>query len=314
MTSSDRNVQRGNQGNDKPDVKGGGAANDKSESGGNFEKASVEQPWKIGYGRPPIATRFVKGQSGNPGGRPKKQPMDKKTIGPTTRDTVLEVADRLIANSQGPDLTAFQAVLLKQLDTALKGNPIAQKYTVDLFMRCKAAHEVERSAQDKHWSEYKSVLSQRLAAGEPIPDEFIHPDDIIFENGHFVGIRGGDPIEAAQNRKKTLKTIDLYLLQAELDRRTYRSQTKIDLDAVEFTSFVFVLWLNEALPERLRLDDNTLTWRVSRTARIKTRDLIRRLKNGYAELELPDATKYPPITAKVFRRCVDEAGRRLGFD
>jgi hypothetical protein len=28
--------------------------------------------YDIGYGKPPIATRFKKGQSGNPGGKPKK--------------------------------------------------------------------------------------------------------------------------------------------------------------------------------------------------------------------------------------------------
>ncbi|HLY05083.1 MAG TPA: DUF5681 domain-containing protein [Rhizomicrobium sp.] len=34
-----------------------------------------ESPPKVGYGRPPVHTRFQKGQSGNPGGRPgpKKQ-------------------------------------------------------------------------------------------------------------------------------------------------------------------------------------------------------------------------------------------------
>jgi len=35
--------------------------------------ADDEQDYKVGPGRPPLHTRFRKGQSGNPGGRRKKQ-------------------------------------------------------------------------------------------------------------------------------------------------------------------------------------------------------------------------------------------------
>lgn len=33
-----------------------------------------DKPYQIGRGKPPMETRFQKGKSGNPGGRPKKKP------------------------------------------------------------------------------------------------------------------------------------------------------------------------------------------------------------------------------------------------
>jgi hypothetical protein len=36
--------------------------------------ADDQQDYKVGPGRPPLHTRFRKGQSGNPGGRSKKKP------------------------------------------------------------------------------------------------------------------------------------------------------------------------------------------------------------------------------------------------
>lgn len=291
----------------------GRTANDTDNIGGKPDRTPVWQSWDVDYGRPPLATRFIKGQSGNPKGRPKGSTIKKNPINPATRDIILEVANRPIVNGQGQEITAFKAVLLKQLETALKGNPIAQKLAIDLFTRAKAEQEAEMERRDERWSKYKTVMSERLAAGEVLPANLPHPDDVIFENGHFTGIHGGDPVEVAQKRAEAIQMRDLYLLQAELDRRVYRSRTKIALESVEFASFLHVIWLNDALPKRLQLDDNDLISRMTRARRIRKRDLVRELRTGYAKLGMSDGTTFPSVTVKIFSRCMDEVRQRLGL-
>jgi len=71
----------------------------------------------VGYGRPPAATQFQKGQSGNPKGRPK----GRKSVGKILRDALhrtIEVreADRVRTMSK------IQAVIEVNLNKALKGD------------------------------------------------------------------------------------------------------------------------------------------------------------------------------------------------
>ena len=79
---------------------------------------------EVGYGKPPAHTRFRKGQSGNPGGRPADRPVGR------LKDLVLKEAYRTVTTT-GRDgttkLSAIELVLRSQIALAASGNGAAQR-------------------------------------------------------------------------------------------------------------------------------------------------------------------------------------------
>jgi len=71
----------------------------------------------IGYGRPPKRTQFVKGQSGNPGGRPKGS----QNLAAVVRATIhqrIKVTD----NGRVRYTTKFEAIIAQLVNKALRGD------------------------------------------------------------------------------------------------------------------------------------------------------------------------------------------------
>jgi Family of unknown function (DUF5681) len=76
-------------------------------------------PYEVGYGRPPVASRFKKGQSGNPNGRPR---MRAKAVG----ELVLAALDNPVTVSIGgreKTIVTAEALLINQVNRAIKGEP-----------------------------------------------------------------------------------------------------------------------------------------------------------------------------------------------
>ncbi len=79
-------------------------------------------PYEVGYARPPQHTRFKKGLSGNPFGRPPKKPDFYTELTRVLHDTVT------ITFEGGPQqVTVQQALLLRLRDEALRGEVWAGK-------------------------------------------------------------------------------------------------------------------------------------------------------------------------------------------
>lgn len=81
------------------------------------EISDDDPPYEVGYKRPPVTTRFPAGQSGNPRGRPKGA----KNFA-TEVDEILRTPVAITQNGRSRKVSAQKAVLLKELERALKGD------------------------------------------------------------------------------------------------------------------------------------------------------------------------------------------------
>lgn len=78
--------------------------------------------YEVGFGKPPKRTRFKKGRSGNPKGRPRKKPDLYSELTKVLRENVTITVD-----GQQEKVTVQQALLRRLRDQARRGELWAQK-------------------------------------------------------------------------------------------------------------------------------------------------------------------------------------------
>ena len=77
-----------------------------------------KKPYEVGYGRPPLHSRFQPGQTGNPRGRPKGH-----TNIATELKEALEQKVEVNVNGKRKKLRMSQAIVVGLVNRAAKGNP-----------------------------------------------------------------------------------------------------------------------------------------------------------------------------------------------
>jgi hypothetical protein len=98
------------------------------------KKAPVQDSTPVGYGKPPVHSRFRKGKSGNPTG--KRRHVEAERAQALIREEVY----RLLTVREGDKVTkmpALQAVIRSLIACAAKGNVLAQRTLV------KVAQDIE---------------------------------------------------------------------------------------------------------------------------------------------------------------------------
>ena len=185
-----------------------------SKSAKRLSNPPDHKTYVVGHGKPPEASRFKTGQSGNPNGRPKgKKNRSEAPQHERLKSIILEEAYRSIKVNDGPKQVSVpmaQAVMRSLAVTAAKGNTRAQK----LFSELLSNTELSNKQADDEWVqtmiEYKSGWEQELYRRKlhgitTLPDPLPHPDDIIVDfRRNTISIRG--PMD-----KRELTDLDLWL-------------------------------------------------------------------------------------------------------
>ena len=147
------------------------------------------RPWdpEIGYGRPPKATRFKPGQSGNPNGRPKGAKTRRFASGGyTLRDALLAETERIIVIQEGDqrvEMTQLQVILRRLGQRAMLGG----LKEAELFLMHTARVQQREQRQNERFMEvmttYKvtaeAEVRRRQAKGiTDMSDILPHPDQV----------------------------------------------------------------------------------------------------------------------------------------
>jgi hypothetical protein len=110
----------------------------------------------VGYGRPPKATQFKKGQSGNPKGRPKGS----RPVGAVLQE-ILGQRISVTENGRTRRLPALEVMLRRLANDAMRSEPVALKLILSLFDRYGESPEAGIRL-DEILAEDKAILANFL--------------------------------------------------------------------------------------------------------------------------------------------------------
>ena len=101
--------------------------------------ASADPPYEVGYGKPPVASRFKPGQSGNPKGRPEHRSSNQSVLEHTLRRKV-----RVVENGLEQRLENVEVLFRSLVNRAIKGDNRATLLLIRLMEKWQVAPPEQR--------------------------------------------------------------------------------------------------------------------------------------------------------------------------
>lgn len=191
--------------------------------------------YEVGYARPPEATRFKPGTSGNPRGRPKGSRNKLPALNEERmKAIILEEAYRTIKVRDGEknvSVPIARAVLRSLSVNAVKGQHRSQR----LFAELLAAVETSRKAMHDDWlntaMEYKigweeELLRRRVLGITHLPDPLPHPDHVLIDLN-----AGTARIIGPATREEKARWDDMIARKAEFEENLRQARAELRAEA-----------------------------------------------------------------------------------
>jgi Family of unknown function (DUF5681) len=146
--------------------------------------------YDVGYRKPPKQSKFKKGETGNPRGRPKRPTHAMPEWREERMKAIIrQEAYRLIdinENGKKIRLPLIQAIIRRLGVFAAQGRPRAMRYFMETLKSLEEASGLEYSTYVKTLINYKEEegreFERRKKENPSEPDPIPHPDDIVFNS------------------------------------------------------------------------------------------------------------------------------------
>lgn len=113
--------------------------------------------YEVGYAKPPVASQFRRGQSGNPRGRPKKVAPEKFTIAPGLSPLHMAVLQSCLTPFDDPGggwrpSSNLERIVDGLVDRAANGDARSARLVLELLAEAKQADQARSKVDDEYLS------------------------------------------------------------------------------------------------------------------------------------------------------------------
>jgi Family of unknown function (DUF5681) len=129
----------------------------KDKGAGKLRRRTDLRNSTVGYGRPPVASRFEPGKSGNPKGRP--------TGAKNLKTLIREAMTASIPIQEGEKtrrVTRLEGVVLRQIQSALRGNDKSAMAVLKMALQLGFLQDSSESSEINLSSEDERILDELL--------------------------------------------------------------------------------------------------------------------------------------------------------